>query len=178
MLTEKLDRLSLTAESKKKILTYQKLYSVAFRKMFSNMELMEDATFSKDIIKNYVYTVKAYEYLRKEVEAKYETEQSNKKDTQSEMDALRKDMAEEWEKDEIDLRTVKTIQRKTSRKLSSLNKGITFGTKDLLATITKQSQNLRKIDPIAEREKYEKKSAGKKRNPDRGGQEKIDGETG
>jgi len=160
MLTEKINISKETPENTREtIRSYQKLYSVGLRKMHSNMDLLVDESFVKDVTDNYIFSAKNYEYLVKEVETRYKKEASIKENTREEIKKLTKEIKdEEKKKKERNLKKIKRLQRKVSRKLASLNKNITFGTKAIMRDITKQSQALMLLDPVKDKEKYEKKA--------------------
>ena len=166
MLTEILHIDKLTPlEIRDKIYSYQKLYSVALRKMHSNMDLLEDKSFIKDITDNFVFSAKNYEYLRKEVETRYKKEQSAKENTMKEIEELHKNLKKEIEKGkDRSKKRVKKIQSKISRKLVSLKKGTTFGLKDTLRDITTQAQALKLLDPVKDKNKYDDKLATLNKN--------------
>lgn len=161
MLTEILHINEQTSnEIRNEIYSYQKLYSVALRKMHSNIDLLEDEAFIGDIIDNYVFTVKNYEYIRKEVETRHKKEESIKENTGKEIEELTKELQKEAVKGkERDKKKIIKIQHKISCKLKSLNKNTTFGLKDTLRYITAQAQALKLLDPVKDKEKYDDKLA-------------------
>jgi len=161
MLTTKSNIKNTTSpENRKLIEHFQKLYSIAFRKMYSNMDLLEDPNFISDIILNYAFTVKNYEYLVNHVKTKFKQEESIKKNTRKEIEELTNYIRDEEKKKKgRDLKKIKKIQKKISRKLKSLNQKITFGLKSVARDITRQSQALELIDKIKDKKLYEEKLA-------------------
>ncbi len=151
MLTEKLN--IITSEiNEKKIAYYQKLYSIAFRRLFNNLELMADPSFKKDIIKKYIFTEKNYEYLKKEVEVKHEQLESIRGNKIKKIAELKRKLKEEKDK-----KTIGKLQGKISKTLKSIDNNVTFGGKELLKTITKQSQHLKTLSPNSDCNLYQEK---------------------
>ena len=113
-----------TSDENKDIITsLQKDYSIAFRKMYNNMELMKDPDFIKSLP---LKSKKYIEYLQKEVEAFYDRNEANKLKIIANITKL-----ESF--DDLALKQFKHLQ---CLKMS-LNKNICFGNKTELIKISK-----------------------------------------
>ncbi len=133
MLTLKLKITNINQEDKEFIISLQKQYSIAFRKMYRNIELIEDKNFIDEIISKHIHSNKAYSYLIKEVIAFKEREKSNKERINKNIIKLHEKLKNE---------TKPNLKKKLQRKISSLNKSlnlnVVFGGRKLLQVITKQ----------------------------------------
>lgn len=126
-----------TSEQRDNILSLQKSYSVAFRKAYNNLDLIEDPGFKSEILGKYIHSAKAYEYLVKEVIAFHDVEQARKKDDQKKVDELNEEL-----KGEKCGKKRQKIQRKISSLENSIKSKPTFGGKTLLRTLTRQRQRI------------------------------------
>ena len=133
MLTLKLKITNISKENKEFISALQKQYSIAFRKMYRNIELIEDLDFIDEIISKHIHSNKACEYLTKEVIAFKERENKCK-------ERIQKNIIQLHEKIKIEKRI--KFKQKLQRKISSLNKSlnsnVVFGGRKLLKDITRQ----------------------------------------
>jgi len=111
----------------------QKQYSIAFRKLYCNAELISDETFINSIITKHIHSNKAYDYLAKEVLSFKNKEESYK-------EIVKKNIIKLYEKlkNETNIKIKSKIQKKISLLNKSLNSNVVFGGKRLLQVITKQ----------------------------------------
>ena len=154
MITENFDIITST-ENKLKIHKYQKLYSTAFRILYNNMDLMDDKNFQANIIKKYVFTLANYRYLKEHVETKFKQQETIKQNKLNELNKLQKYLLELTNEKPRNIKKIKKLQSKISRKLKSVDAKVTFGGKELLRTITNQSRYIKSI--TEEHEKYKEK---------------------
>lgn len=129
--------IDLSQDDKDFILGLQKKRSVAYRKVYNNMELMQDKEFKDEITKNYVFSGKGYEYLVKEVIAKYDANHSTLNNKLKRIDELRDDLKSKV----ISKRDKQKLQRDLSNLLKQVSSNtVTFGSKSNLRKVTKYSR--------------------------------------
>ena len=133
MLTLKFKITNINQEDKEFISSLQRQHSVAFRKMYSNIELIEDESFINEIISKHIRSSKAYEYLSKEVIAFKERDLKCKERISKNISSLKEKL-----KTEKNPRIKQKLQRKISSLISSLNSNVVFGVRKLLQDITRQ----------------------------------------
>src|ERR1035437_1508757 len=133
MLTLKFKITNINQEDKEFISSLQRQHSVAFRKMYSNIELIEDESFINEIISKHIRSSKAYEYLSKEVIAFKERDLKCKERISKNISSLKEKL-----KTEKNPRIKQKLQRKISSLISSLNSNVVFGGRKLLQDITRQ----------------------------------------
>lgn len=136
MLTLVFNIKNIKSDDSKYIESLQHGWSVAFRKVYSNIELMQDDEFKNEIINKYIFSKKAYEYLCKEVESfydKFETSKNNKHKSISEIQ-------DKLKNGNLTRKQTKVYQRKLSNLLKQLNNNVVFGSRVNLEKITKYSK--------------------------------------
>ena len=119
------------------LLQMQKNYSIAFRKIYNNMELMEDGGFIKEIRTRHNISAKAYEYLTKECKSFYDRDESTIKKRKELMGELRGKMNKEKKP-----KKKQKINKKIIKLSRSLKGRAVFGGKSLLQKITKGKDDL------------------------------------
>lgn len=129
--------LDLSEEDKKFILDLQKKRSVAYRKVYNNLELMQDGEFKNQIISKYIFSKRTYEYLCIDVESRYDSMVSINNNKLKLIEELKEQLSDK----NISRRDKQNIQKDLSNLLKQTsNKNITFGGKDNLKKITKYSR--------------------------------------
>ena len=111
--------LHLSEEEKEVISSLQRDYSISFRKMYNNMELMQDKEFLKSLR---IKSKKQIEYLQIEVLNFHDNDLSNKK-------RIEENIKELEEKSKLSLKEYRKIQR---LKISLNNKVVFGGRKELI----------------------------------------------
>lgn len=122
--------INISNEDSSVIKQLQKEYSIDFRKMYNNMDLMEDDSFIKSLR---VKSKKQQEYLKKEVIAFHKRNISNKERIQDNIN---------------DLTNKKSLTNKENKRLislkQSLKKNVCFGNKKELINLSKGNGNIDK----------------------------------
>ena len=132
-------KINISDSNEKLLLQLQKQYSIAFRKVYNNMDLIRDEGFVKEIREKHGISSKAYEYLVKECESFYDRNQATIKRREEEITKLRKRLGDEQDKK----KRVK-INRHIINLIHSLKSKVVFGGKELLRAVTKDTANKQK----------------------------------
>lgn len=127
-------------------------WNVAYRKVYSNINKVDDKEFKAYIVEKYLKSAKLYEYLVKEVKAKQSADES---DRQSKMDDIA-EIVSYMKDNDVRGKERSKLQSRMAALNKQLNRGITFGGKELLKQITKYSEIVAQF-PNIDRKKYPKK---------------------
>jgi len=131
--------------------SYLKRHAIAFRKMYKNINSLDNKKFMDDIIERYVKSLSTYRILKIEVESAYARDEADRMEKLEEISELNAKLV----KDKIRGKNKKEIQRRVAALEKSVVRGNTFGGKATLRKINNTARLINNFDTI-DKTKYKK----------------------